>query len=56
MGGVCVYCVWMSEGQIKETYITCLKAWCLRLAFVLGHSNGTFTSDECSCKQPAQRD
>ncbi len=20
-----MYCVWMSEGQIKETYITCLK-------------------------------
>lgn len=25
MRGVCVYCVWMSEGQIKETYIICLK-------------------------------
>lgn len=23
--GVCVYCAWMSEGQMKETYITCFR-------------------------------
>lgn len=31
MRGVCVYCMWMSEGQIKETYITCLRPAVLTL-------------------------
>lgn len=44
MRGICVHCVWMREGQIEETYITCLRPTCLRLAFVSVHSNRTFTS------------
>lgn len=40
--GVCVYCVWMSEVQIRETYITCLRfavfAWLLFQSSQTEHS------------------
>lgn len=40
---ICVHCGWMSEGQIKETYITCLKSSVFALLLFQAHSNRTFT-------------
>lgn len=40
---ICAHCGWMSEGQIKETYITCLKSAVFALLLFQVHSDRTFT-------------